>query len=190
MNGKWLKAAVIAGLVIAAAITVTAFARGGRAASSDALYSDFPSNQGYDQPGVAVGRKWTLGAIPLCTTGSQPVTLTSITPVVQKGAFQLDRIAVRQVTVSTTTPVLDGVPPGLRPVTGFVIPSPSPCGWAPDSPSPYYEVLIVGERSGPVGGCIQGLRVVYRAGSAQGTYTIPIGFGLWDSNQLDSCKQT
>jgi hypothetical protein len=174
MKGKPTTVLALIGLVIAAVALAVAVERPGEA-SSDVLYS-FSTPQGLAQQ-TAVAKRWSAGAIPLCLHDGGQATLTSITPVVQKGEIRLDRIAVRRVKVSGRVPEMPGVPPDLRPVAGFIVRSPAPCSW-PQATSTFYEVVVVADRNGPGGGYIKGLRVDYKVGSTRGSYTIPFTFAL------------
>jgi hypothetical protein len=133
----------------------------------------------------AIGHRWAAGSIPLCTRGNVPATLTSIEAVAVQGQIHLDRIAVRKVheyrpgeTDNPATNVIGaypGVPPRSHVPNGFVVRSNCRFRRATD---PYYEVVIVADRTGRAGGSIEGLRVDYTSGGSRGSYVIPFAFGL------------
>lgn len=124
-----------------------------------------------------VGRTLAAGQIPLCTRGSKPVTLTSIVPVKVSGQIKLDGVRVRRTTAPNTVTAVPGVPPGSRPVAGFIVHASSPCKW-PNLSDPYYEVLVFAHRTGPGVGWIKGLRVSYTSDGSEGTLMIPYGLAL------------
>jgi hypothetical protein len=119
-----------------------------------------------------VGQVWAATGIPLCTKGHAPVTLTNIEPVGVNGQVRLDRILVQSGHWGELA-FQQGAPPGSRPAQGFVI-SPSPC----DAWPPRYQLIVLAHRTGRQGGSISSLRVHYRAGNADGVYTIPFTYVL------------
>lgn len=159
-----------------AGVIALAVAACGSSGGAGAVYS-YPQPWGVAKHIDGVGEIWSAGSIPLCTKGSQAVTLVSITPVTVKGQIRLDRIVVRRVSWADVVGTYPGYVPNGRLPAGFVIPSPSPCDW-PKSSDPVYETVLSATRTGPEGGYIAGLRVRYRAGSTRGEYVVPFTYGL------------
>jgi hypothetical protein len=178
------RAAVAAAVILPA----VAAACGSGAQTSNALYSS-PRPWGVGKTIDPVGQLWSVGGIPLCTKGHSPVTITSITPVVIRGQIHLSRIAIRRVQRRSTIGTYPGLPPGSKQPAGYVIPSPSPCGW-PTAIDPIYETVIAASRTGARGGYIEGLRVRYRVGSARGEYVIPFTYALCGRDGPGTCRPT
>jgi hypothetical protein len=133
----------------------------------------------------AIGHLWAVGSVALCTRVNAPATLTGIGAVAVRGQIHLDRIAVRKVheyrpgeAENPATHVIGtypGVPPGSHVPNGFVVRS--DCRFR-RATAPYYEVVIVADRTGRAGGSIDGLRVDYTSEGSPGSYVIPFSFGL------------
>lgn len=181
----------------ASGVTLIAVAAACGSGSSNALYS-FAQPWGVSKHIDPVGQLWSVGGIPLCTKGSTPVTLASITPVTISGEIQLRQIVVRRVHwPKKSAPPGDvadaiGTYPGLVPAghapAGYVIPSPSPCNWSKRS-DPVFETVVAATRTGPRGGYIDGLRVRYRVGSAHGEYVIPFTYAFCGRHGPAPCRQ-
>jgi hypothetical protein len=167
-------AVVAGGVGLGVAALAGAFGEG----RSHALYS-FSNGWGVSDSKDAIGQVWAAGGVPLCTKGHSPVVLTSITPIEIEGQIRLERIVMRHAMLSNTIAIDPGTPRGSRPVAGYVIHSPSPCGWPGEALM--NEAVVLAVRTGPYGGYIQGLRVDYKSGASPGSYVIPFTFGLCGS---------
>jgi hypothetical protein len=134
-------------------------------AGSEALYSTTKpwGSATHTDP---VGQMWAATGIPICTKGNSSLTVTSIEPIAVSGQIHLDRILIQPGHWGELA-FYRGAPPGSRPATGFVVPSPSPCAGPPR-----YQAIVLAHRTGPQGGSVDGLSVQYRAGNARGVYTI------------------
>lgn len=160
-------AAVVAGGLVLIGVAVA----GGFRGPSHALYG---VGNGVAGPVRTVGRVWAAGSTALCTKGSSPVVLTSITPLVVEGEVRFDRVVMRHVGPADAISIAPGTPAGSRPVAGYVIRSPSPCAWP--GLARMNEAVVLATRTGPYGGSIRGLRVDYKSGGSSGSYVIPSYF--------------
>lgn len=165
--GNWCEGAGESGLVVAASCIL----RGCGSGQSHALYST-TNPWGQATHTDPVGQVWAATGVPLCTKGHTPITLTRLEPVDVTGQIRVDRILAQPGHWGELA-FYRGTPPGSRPASGFVIPSPSPCACPPR-----YQAIVLAHRTGPDGGAVNGLRVHYRAGRAQGVLTIAFTYVL------------
>lgn len=115
--------------------------RGCGSGQSHALYST-TNPWGQATHTDPVGQVWAATGVPLCTKGHTPITLTRLEPVDVTGQIRVDRILAQPGHWGELA-FYRGTPPGSRPASGFVIPSPSPCAWPPR-----YQAIVLAHRTG------------------------------------------
>jgi hypothetical protein len=146
------------------------------------LFSSPHSSWGVRKGIVDTGETWSAGTIPLCKSSDRPVVLQSVEAVSTTGEVRLESVLVRTTHWANPEdpPALDGnamigtfpgLPKGLRPAAGYVVPS-----TCEDTTDPVGEVVVTLTKTGEAGGRMEGLRVSYAAD--RGLHVFDIGFSF------------
>jgi hypothetical protein len=154
------------------------------------------SGFGVDKTVVKMSEPWSAGSVTLCKkSADDQVTLRSVEAVSVKGQVRLDGIGVRathyakpdgssspQTSLVGTMP---GAPKNLRPAAGFQVPTD-----CPNSRALLGEIVVTMTKTGPEGGSLDGLRVVYMANGETHELTLTFHFGLCGTGDFAApCKE-
>jgi hypothetical protein len=142
------------------------------------------SGFGVDKTIVKIGEPWSAGSVTLCkkSAGDQ-VTLQDVEPVSVKGQVRLDGIGVRATHYAkpnghgspedSLVATMPGTPENLQPAAGFQVPTD-----CPSSRALLGEIVVTLTKTGPEGGSLDGLRVIYMANGETHELTLSFHFGL------------
>lgn len=151
---------------------------------------------GVDKTIVMIGEPWSAGSVTLCKkSADEQVTLQSVEAVSVQGEVRLDGIGVRTTHYAkqnghgspddylvATTP---GVPAGLQSPDGFRVVT-----TCPNSRAPVGEIVVTLTKTGPEGGGMDGLRVIYTAMGETHEVTLSFHFGLCGTGDFAvPCKE-
>lgn len=145
---------------------------------------------GVDKSIASVGDTWSAGSVTLCKkSAATDVTLKRVDPVTIRGEVRLDGIGAR--TTHYANPdghsnpnshlvgTMPGTPKGLRSPRGFHVVT-----TCPTSAAPVGELVVTLTKTGPEGGSLDGLRILYDADGQTHELTIQFHFGLCGSGQF------
>jgi hypothetical protein len=145
---------------------------------------------GVDKSIASVGDTWSAGSVTLCKkSAATDVTLKRVDPVTIRGEVRLDGIGARTTHYgdpdghsnpnSHLVGTMRGTPKGLRSPSGFRVVT-----TCPTSAAPVGELVATLTKTGPEGGSLDGLRILYEAGGQTHELTIQFHFGLCGSGQF------
>lgn len=161
-----------------------------------ALVYEPGSGFGVDKTIVKIGEPWSAGSVTLCKkSADEQVTLKDVEPVSVRGQVLLDGIGVRATHYANpnghSSPethlvgTMPGAPKNLQPAAGFRVPTD-----CPNSQALLGEIVVTLTKTGPEGGSLDGLRVVYSANGETHELTLPFRFGLCGTGDFAvPCKE-
>jgi hypothetical protein len=154
------------------------------------------SGFGVDKTIVKIGEPWSAGSVTLCRkSADEQVTLKDVEPVSVKGQVRLEGIGVRATHYAkpnghsspqtSLVGTMRGAPDDLQPAAGFQVPTD-----CPNSRALLGEIVVTLTKTGPEGGRLEGLRIVYIANGETHELTLPFHFGLCGTGDFAvPCKE-
>jgi hypothetical protein len=161
-----------------------------------ALVSVPGSGFGVDKTVVNIGEPWSAGSVTLCKkSADEQVTLKDVQPVSVRGQVRLDGIGVRATHYAkpnghgspdkSLVATMPGAPGNLQSPAGFEVPTDGP-----NSQALLGEIVVTLTKTGPEGGSLDGLRVVYTADGETHELTLTFHFGLCGTGDFAvPCKE-
>lgn len=142
------------------------------------------SGLGVDKTIVKISEPWPAGSVTLCKkSADEQVTLKDVESLSVRGQVRLDGIGVRATHYASpnghSSPqthlvaTMPGAPEDLQPAAGFRVPTD-----CPNSRALVGEIVVTLTKTGPEGGSVDGLRVVYMANGETHELSLPLHFGL------------
>jgi hypothetical protein len=149
-----------------------------------------------DKTIVNVSEPWSAGSVTLCKkSADEQVTLKDVEPVSVRGQVRLEGIGVRATHYAkpdghgspenSLVGTMPGAPANLQPPAGFRVPTD-----CPNSRALLGEIVVTLTKTGPEGGSLEGLRVIYTSNGETHEVTLSFHFGLCGTGDFAvPCKE-